>query len=81
MGVLPGIIGTIQALETLKILLGIGETLSGRLLCVDGLDGHFRELRLRRDPECPLCGADEFPGYIDYQQFCQTGRAAESATQ
>ncbi len=70
MGVLPGIIGTLQALEALKILLGIGETLTGRLLCFDGLAGEFRELRIRRDPQCPYCAAGEFPGYIDYQQFC-----------
>jgi len=71
MGVLPGLIGTIQALETLKILLGIGTPLTGRLLCVDGLHTEFRELRLRRDPECHVCGAAEFPGYIDYEQFCR----------
>lgn len=70
MGVLPGIIGTLQALEALKILLGIGESLTGRLLCFDGLAGEFRELRIRRDPQCPYCTAGEFPGYIDYQQFC-----------
>lgn len=76
MGVLPGLIGMIQALETLKIVLGIGETLAGRLLCVDGMESRFRELRVRRDPQCPLCAADTFPGYIDYEQFCQTSSPA-----
>ena len=73
MGVLPGLIGTIQALETLKILLEGGRTLNGRLLCVDGLGAEFRELRVRRDPACPYCTAETFPGYIDYQAFCGAG--------
>ena len=72
MGVLPGLVGTIQALEALKILLGRGSTLAGRLLCIDGLQGEFRELRVRRDPQCPMCSAATFPGYIDYEQFCRT---------
>ena len=55
-GVLPGIVGNIQALEVIKVLLGIGNTLSGRLLLVDALPLHFRELRVARDPHCPLCG-------------------------
>lgn len=70
MGALPGIIGTLQALEALKLLLGVGQPLIGRLLCFDGLAGEFRELRIRRDPECAYCSAAEFPGYIDYQRFC-----------
>jgi adenylyltransferase/sulfurtransferase len=56
LGVLPGIVGSIQASEALKVLLGIGETLEGRLLLVDALHGSFREVRLRRDPACPVCG-------------------------
>jgi sulfur-carrier protein adenylyltransferase/sulfurtransferase len=56
LGVLPGIVGSIQASEALKVLLGIGETLEGRLLLVDALRGSFREVRLRRDPACPVCG-------------------------
>jgi molybdopterin/thiamine biosynthesis adenylyltransferase/rhodanese-related sulfurtransferase len=56
LGVLPGLVGTIQASEALKVLLGVGRTLLGRLLLVDALDGSFREVKLRRDPECPACG-------------------------
>jgi sulfur-carrier protein adenylyltransferase/sulfurtransferase len=54
--VLPGVIGTIQATETVKLVLGIGEPLIGRLLTYDALGMRFREVRLRRDPKCPLCG-------------------------
>ncbi len=71
LGVLPGVIGTLQANETLKLLLGIGEPLIGRYLLFDALDGTFREVRLRRDPACPVCG--EHPTiteYIDYEGFC-----------
>jgi len=71
LGVLPGIIGSIQANEALKLLLGIGEPLIGRYLLFDALEGSFREVRLRRDPECPACG--EHPTiteYIDYEGFC-----------
>ena len=53
---LPGVIGTIQATETVKLVLGIGEPLIGRLLTYDALGMRFREVRLRRDPKCPLCG-------------------------
>ena len=53
---LPGVIGTVQATETVKLLLGIGEPLVGRLLTYDALGMRFREVRLRRDPKCPLCG-------------------------
>jgi sulfur-carrier protein adenylyltransferase/sulfurtransferase len=55
--VLPGVIGTIQATETVKLLLGIGEPLIGRLLTYDALGMRFREVKLRRDPKCPLCGS------------------------
>jgi molybdopterin/thiamine biosynthesis adenylyltransferase/rhodanese-related sulfurtransferase len=71
LGVLPGVIGTIQANEVIKLLLGIGEPLVGRYLLFDALDGTFREVRLRRDPKCPVCG--EHPTiteYIDYEGFC-----------
>jgi len=56
LGALPGIIGVIQATETLKLILGLGESLSGRLLMYDALEMEFREMRLRKDPECPICG-------------------------
>jgi molybdopterin/thiamine biosynthesis adenylyltransferase len=71
LGVLPGIIGTIQAIETIKLILGIGKTLIGRLLMYDALKMAFRELRLRRDPACPLCGENpSIRELIDYEQFC-----------
>lgn len=71
LGVLPGIIGLLQASETLKLLLGIGQPLVGRLLCHDALAGSFRELRLPRDPDCPGCGGSaEFAGYEDIAQIC-----------
>ena len=71
LGVLPGIIGTIQATEALKLITGIGEPLVGRLLLFDALDMRFRELKLRKNPHCPVCG--EHPTVtelIDYQAFC-----------
>ena len=71
LGILPGTIGLIQATETVKLILGIGEPLVGRLLLYDALGMRFRELKLRRNPECPVCG--EHPTVtklIDYQQFC-----------
>jgi adenylyltransferase/sulfurtransferase len=71
LGVLPGIIGVIQATEILKLVLGAGTSLIGRLLLFDALDMKFRELKLRRDPECPVCG--EHPTInklIDYMDFC-----------
>ena len=75
LGVLPGVIGLLQANEAIKLLLGIGEPLAGRLLHFDALAARFRETRLRPDPECPVCAPGRaFPGYIDYQAFCSTGR-------
>src|SRR6476659_2716926 len=71
LGMLPGIVGCIQATEILKLALGKGTSLIGRLLLFNALDMKFRELKLRRDPECPLCG--EHPTItelIDYEQFC-----------
>jgi sulfur-carrier protein adenylyltransferase/sulfurtransferase len=71
LGVLPGIIGSLQANEALKLALGIGESLVGRLLLFDALSAEFNEVKLRRDPGCPVCG--EHPtitDYIDYVQFC-----------
>lgn len=71
LGVLPGIIGMLQATETLKLILGLGDTLTGRLLAFDALAMRFRELKLPRDPACPGCGAQaRFQGYTDIEQIC-----------
>jgi molybdopterin/thiamine biosynthesis adenylyltransferase/rhodanese-related sulfurtransferase len=71
LGVLPGIVGTIQAAETLKLIIGKGESLIGRLLLFDALGMRFRELKLRKNPECPLCGEHRtVTKLIDYDQFC-----------
>ncbi|MFQ3630871.1 molybdopterin-synthase adenylyltransferase MoeB [Roseiflexus sp.] len=71
LGVLPGVIGTIQATEAIKLLTGIGEPLIGRLLLYDALTLRFRELKLRRNPDCPVCGDHPtVTELIDYQQFC-----------
>jgi adenylyltransferase/sulfurtransferase len=71
LGVLPGIVGTLQALEAIKLLLGAGEPLVGRLLLVDALRMRFRELTLRKDPECPACGeAPTLTELVDYEAFC-----------
>jgi len=71
LGVLPGIVGSIQALETIKLILGRGRPLIGRLLLFDALDLKFRELKLRKNPECPVCGAHpSVTKLIDYEQFC-----------
>jgi adenylyltransferase/sulfurtransferase len=71
LGILPGTIGLIQATEAVKLILGIGEPLVGRLLLYDALGMHFRELKLRKNPECPICGDHPtITGLIDYHQFC-----------
>jgi molybdopterin/thiamine biosynthesis adenylyltransferase len=71
LGVLPGIVGLLQVTETLKLLLGLGTPLIGRLLRFDALDMRFRETRLRRDPECPGCGPQaQFTGYQDIAALC-----------
>ncbi|HZW17537.1 MAG TPA: molybdopterin-synthase adenylyltransferase MoeB [Luteimonas sp.] len=71
LGVLPGVVGMLQATEVLKLLLHVGEPLTGRLLNFDALSMHFRETRLPPDPDCPLCARGRaFPGYIDYAAFC-----------
>ncbi len=78
LGVLPGIIGTIQALETLKLLLGVGDSLTGRLLVLDGLKLRFRELALHKDPACPVCGSHpSVRQLIDYEAFCGAPGGAE----
>ena len=71
LGVLPGVIGVIQAIETVKLILGKGESLIGRLLLFDALKMKFRELKLRKNPECPICGENPtIRELIDYEEFC-----------
>ena len=80
LGVLPGIVGCIQANETLKLLLGIGEPLVGRFLVFDALRMKFRELKLRKDPDCPVCGTHPtVKALIDYEQFCGVAVQPEEA--
>lgn len=79
LGILPGIIGLIQATEAVKLIIGKGEPLIGRLLLYDALAMRFRELKLRKDPNCPICG--EHPTIkqlIDYEEFCGIGTQADS---
>jgi adenylyltransferase/sulfurtransferase len=73
LGVLPGLIGTLQATEALKLILGLGEPLVGRLLLVDTLAVRFRTIGVERDPECPACGTHEIRELIDYDAFCAGG--------
>jgi sulfur-carrier protein adenylyltransferase/sulfurtransferase len=71
LGILPGLVGVIQATEVIKLILGKGEPLIGRLLLVDALNMRFRELKLRKNPECPVCGeSPTVTALIDYQHFC-----------
>jgi molybdopterin/thiamine biosynthesis adenylyltransferase len=71
LGVLPGIVGSIQALETIKILLDLGDPLRGRLLAYDALEQSFRAFKVRRDPTCPACGEDAGELVIaEYDQHC-----------
>ena len=79
LGILPGVVGGIQATEALKILLGIGEPLVGRLLLYDALSMSFNEVRLRRDPRCPLCGENPTIRELqDYAAFCGIGRGEDA---
>ena len=74
LGILCGIIGTLQATEAIKLLLGKGDSLAGRLLTYDSLKMKFRELKLRKDPSCPVCSAKPtITSYIDYEGFCAIG--------
>lgn len=76
LGVLPGIVGSLQASEALKLLLGIGDSLQGRLLLIDALGTTFDEVSVQRDPSCPVCGeTPTITEYVDYVQFCQGARA------
>ena len=76
-GVVPGLIGSIQATETIKLALGAGETLSGRLLLIDVMRMRFRTIQIRRDPSCPACGTREITRLIDYDAFCGIAPARE----
>ena len=77
LGILPGVVGTIQATEAVKLIIGAGEPLIGRFLIYDALRMRFRELKLRRDPECPVCGEQRtVTELIDYDQFCGVAPAA-----
>lgn len=81
LGVLPGVIGTIQATEAIKLLAGIGETLVNRLMLYDALSMRFRELKLRRNPDCPVCGDHPtVTELIDYEMFCGITPAPETFT-
>ena len=82
LGILPGLLGVIQATEVIKLILGKGEPLIGRLLLVDALDMRFRELKLRKNPECPVCGTHPtVTELIDYEQFCGITPPAKETTQ
>ena len=71
LGVLPGVVGLLEAVETVKLILGVGDSLVGRLLHYDALKAEFRMLKLRRDPKCRYCGDGvTFPGFADYEMFC-----------
>jgi adenylyltransferase/sulfurtransferase len=71
LGVLPGVIGSLQTSEALKLVLGAGDPLIGRLLLFDALAATFTEVALRRDPDCPVCGEEPtITSYIDYVEFC-----------
>jgi molybdopterin/thiamine biosynthesis adenylyltransferase/rhodanese-related sulfurtransferase len=74
LGVVPGLIGVVQAAETIKLITGIGETLVGRLLLVDALRMRFRTIELAKDPECVACGRREITSLVDYDAFCRVGQ-------
>lgn len=82
MGVLPGIIGSLQANEVIKFILGKGEMLNGRLLLIDALNMKFREVKFAKDPACPVCGSDPvITELIDYEQFCNNINSKENMTE
>ena len=70
LGILPGLVGIIQATEVIKYILNLGDSLAGRLLLIDALGMNFRQLKLRKNPDCPACGTHEIQALIDYDQFC-----------
>ena len=79
LGVLPGLVGTIMATEVIKLVLGIGETLAGRLLLIDALTMNFRQLHVSKDPACPVCGTRTQRELIDYDEFCSVGSGRVAA--
>lgn len=79
LGVLPGLVGTLQASEALKLILGIGDPLIGRLLLVDALGARWRTLKAKRNPQCPACGTRTLTTLIDYDQFCGINVASAAA--
>jgi molybdopterin/thiamine biosynthesis adenylyltransferase/rhodanese-related sulfurtransferase len=79
LGVLPGIMGSIQASETIKLITGAGSPLVGRLLLFDALAMRFRTMEVRRDPECPMCGTREIRELVDYEAWCGAGAPAPAA--
>lgn len=82
LGILPGTIGLIQATEAIKLIVGIGKTLVGRLLVYDALNMTFRELKLKKDPHCPICGKNPtIKKLIDYEAFCGLGRGGSAMNQ
>lgn len=80
LGVVPGLVGTIQATEAIKILLGLGDTLVGRLLMIDAMTMVFRTLEIRRDPECPACGTREITELMDYDELCGDVASTQAST-
>ncbi len=81
LGVLPGVVGNMQAIEAIKLIMGIGTPLLGRLIHFDALNFRFRDFKLRRDPDCPLCGENPtITELIDYDEFCGTGRGTENTS-
>lgn len=81
LGVVPGLVGTIQATEAIKMLLGLGDTLVGRLLMVDAMTMVFRTLEIRRDPECPACGTREITELMDYDELCGGVTSGETSSE
>lgn len=79
LGVLPGLVGTIQATEALKLILGVGDTLAGRLLLIDTLSMRFHTVRVPKDPECPACGTRTIRELIDYDEYCGIPQGASNS--
>lgn len=78
MGVLPGVVGSLQAMEALKLILGVGEPMTGRMLLFDALAGRFTQMRLPKDPACALCGENpSITGLVDYEEMCGLKRPRE----